>query len=74
MTSTKFSVDRSERANWLISNQFSSFIEIKANAEMIEKLKALENKVIIGGENLLEKAELQEKLLAESELELEKQR
>ena len=48
--------------------------EIKANAEMIDKLKSLENKVIIGGENLLEKAELQEKLLAESELELEKQR
>lgn len=41
---------------------------------MLEKLKALENKVIVGGENLLEKAELQEKLLAESELELEKQR
>ncbi|KAK4336915.1 hypothetical protein RND71_044031 [Anisodus tanguticus] len=48
--------------------------ELKANAEMIEKLKALENKVIIGGENLLEKAELQEKLLAESEAEIKKQK
>ena len=41
---------------------------------MINKLREIENKAIIGGENLLEKAELQEKLLAETELELEKQR
>lgn len=38
--------------------------------EMLEKLKALENKIMVGGENLLEKAELQERLLAESEAEL----
>ena len=41
---------------------------------MINKLREIENKAIIGGENLLEKAELQEKLLAETEAELEKQR
>lgn len=41
---------------------------------MLKKLKEIESRVIVGGENLLEKAELQEKLLAESELELENQR
>ena len=35
------------------------------------KLTALEKKIIVGGENLLEKAEAQEKLLAESASELE---
>jgi len=38
--------------------------------ELVEKLKALEAKIIVGGENLIEKAELQEKLIAESEQEL----
>lgn len=41
---------------------------------MLEKLKALEAKVMVGGENLLEKAELQEKLLAASEQELQERR
>ncbi len=36
-----------------------------------EKLASLEKKIIVGGENLLEKAELQARLLAESEKELE---
>ena len=40
------------------------------NPETMEKLKTLEHKIMIGGENLLEKAELQERLLAESEAEL----
>ena len=40
----------------------------------MEKLKALETKVIVGGENLLEKAELQEKLLAASEAELKERK
>ncbi len=39
---------------------------------MQEKLASLEKKIIVGGENLLEKAELQAKLLEESERELEK--
>ncbi|KAI1309417.1 Kinesin-like protein KIF3A [Halotydeus destructor] len=40
-------------------------------AELMEKLKNLEHKIMVGGENLLEKAELQEKLLKESEAELQ---
>jgi hypothetical protein len=40
------------------------------NQELLDKLKCLEEKIMVGGENLLEKAELQEKLLAESEAEL----
>lgn len=39
-----------------------------------EKLSAIERKIIVGGENLLEKAEEQAKLLEESEKQLEKQR
>lgn len=41
------------------------------STDMAEKLKSLEQKIIIGGENLLEKAETQERLLAESEAELQ---
>lgn len=55
-------------------NPFAIPLEIQANNEMINKLREIENKAIIGGENLLEKVELQEKLLAETEAELEKQR
>jgi kinesin family protein 3/17 len=39
-----------------------------------DKLAALEKKIIVGGENLLEKAEEQAKLLEASEQQLEKQR
>ncbi len=38
---------------------------------MKQKLQALEKKIIVGGENLLEKAEMQERLLEESAMELE---
>lgn len=37
----------------------------------MNKLKSLQKKVIVGGENLLEKAEAQQKLLEESQKELE---
>jgi kinesin family protein 3/17 len=37
----------------------------------VNKLKSLQKKVIVGGENLLEKAEAQQKLLEESQKELE---
>jgi kinesin family protein 3/17 len=50
------------------------FSAAQANVGLLEKLKALEAKVMVGGENLLEKAELQEKLLAASEKELEERR
>lgn len=41
---------------------------------MLEKLSALEKKVIVGGVDLLAKAEEQEKLLEESNNELEERR
>lgn len=40
----------------------------------MDKLCALEAKIIVGGENLIEKAELQEKLIVESEQELQLRR
>ena len=42
--------------------------------EILDKLKSLENKICVGGENLLEKAELQQKMIAESEAELQLRR
>lgn len=41
---------------------------------MREKLQNLEKKILVGGENLLEKAELQEQLLEASARELEQRR
>ena len=41
---------------------------------MKQKLAALEKKILIGGENLLEKAEEQEKLLEAARMELEERR
>lgn len=41
---------------------------------LADKLAQMERKIIVGGENLLEKAELQAKLLEENEKKLEKQR
>ena len=45
-----------------------------ASEELIEKLKEIQQKIMIGGENLLEKAEQQERQLAETEAELEASR
>ena len=42
--------------------------------EILEKLKSLENKICVGGENLIEKAELQQQLIAKSEAELQERR
>lgn len=42
--------------------------------ELLEKLKVLEKKMLIGGENLMEKAEAQEKAILESERELQRRR
>ena len=39
-----------------------------------DKLKNMEKKILVGGENLLEKAELQERLLEASARELEERR
>lgn len=40
----------------------------------MQKLHALEKKIIVGGENLLQKAEEQERLLEESARELEERK
>lgn len=53
------------------SIQFIGEPRVNLDPRLVDKLKCLEDKIIVGGENLLEKAELQEKLLAESEAELE---
>ena len=42
--------------------------------DLREKLQNLEKKILIGGENLLEKAEVQEQLLEASARELEERR
>lgn len=41
------------------------------NQETLEKIQMLEQKIMFGGENLLEKAERQERQLAETQAELE---
>ncbi|XP_067000347.1 kinesin-like protein KIF3A [Anabrus simplex] len=46
----------------------------KEHDELREKLENLEKKILVGGENLLEKAELQEQLLEASAKELEQRR
>lgn len=42
--------------------------------QLRDKLKNMEKKILVGGENLLEKAELQERLLEASARELEERR
>jgi len=42
--------------------------------ELARRLQAMEKKIIVGGENLLEKAEEQERLLEESAKELEQRK
>ena len=42
--------------------------------QLQQKLQVIEKKIIVGGENLLEKAEEQERLLAESAKELEQRK
>ncbi len=44
----------------------------KEQDDLQQKLRQLERKLIVGGENLLDKAAKQARLLEESELELEK--
>ncbi|VDN14064.1 unnamed protein product [Dibothriocephalus latus] len=42
----------------------------RAQADLASRMEALEKRIIVGGENLLEKAEAQERLLEESAQEL----
>lgn len=53
---------------------FSFLINRQEHQSLLEKLSALEKKVIVGGVDLLAKAEEQEKLLEESNMELEERR
>jgi kinesin family protein 3/17 len=50
------------------------FLNREEQRLLAEKLANIEKKIIVGGENLLEKAEQQAKLLDESEKQLEKQK
>ncbi|CAL8070033.1 unnamed protein product [Calicophoron daubneyi] len=43
------------------------------HANLMKRMEALQSRIIVGGENLLEKAEVQEKLLEKSAAELQKQ-
>ncbi|XP_044730926.1 kinesin-like protein KIF3A [Chrysoperla carnea] len=47
---------------------------ISEQAQLKEKLSKLEEKILVGGENLLDKAQIQEQLLEESAKELERRR
>ncbi|KAA3680815.1 kinesin family member 3A [Paragonimus westermani] len=44
-----------------------------AQANLIRRMEALQSRIIVGGENLLEKAEAQERLLEQSAVELQRQ-
>ncbi|VDP86357.1 unnamed protein product [Echinostoma caproni] len=63
-------------------NKIQAHLEIKeaelrkakeVQINLMKRMEALQSRIIVGGENLLEKAELQERLLERSALELEKQ-
>ena len=56
------------------SNKEITIYERDEQRQLNKKLEAIERKIIVGGENLLEKAENQAVLLEQSEKELEKQR
>ncbi|TGZ58725.1 hypothetical protein CRM22_009476 [Opisthorchis felineus] len=45
----------------------------EAQSNLMRRMEALQSRIIVGGENLLEKAEAQEKLLEQSAVELERQ-
>lgn len=57
---------------WILS--IFILINRQEHQSLLEKLSALEKKVIVGGVDLLAKAEEQEKLLEESNMELEERR
>ncbi|CAH8496866.1 unnamed protein product [Schistosoma turkestanicum] len=63
-------------------NRIQKHLEAKENElrlaevtrnNLTKRMEALQSRIIVGGENLLEKAETQEKLLEESAIELQKQ-
>lgn len=55
-------------------NLTPTYLSRQEHQSLLEKLSALEKKVIVGGVDLLAKAEEQEKLLEESNMELEERR
>ncbi|CAG2101185.1 unnamed protein product [Medioppia subpectinata] len=58
----------------LINNEINGSMVPMIPSEILEKLKSLENKICVGGENLIEKAEMQQQLIAKSEAELQERR
>lgn len=58
----------------IVDNRSILLINRQEHQSLLEKLSALEKKVIVGGVDLLAKAEEQEKLLEESNMELEERR
>src|SRR5699024_221408 len=58
----------------LLSDSNAAAVPKVIPPELVERLRALEAKICVGGENLIEKAEMQEKLIAESEQELQQRR
>ena len=60
--------DKNKTQPWL-------FCVVRDEQELLEnKLSAIQKKIIVGGENLLEKAEEQERMLEESAKELEERK
>ena len=57
-----------------LAEQMASDQNAIVPSEIVEKLKSLENKICVGGENLIEKAELQQQMIAEREAELQLRR
>ena len=57
-----------------LSSGFSHYCVREQHEELERKLKDLSSKVIVGGVNLLEKAELQQRLLEQSAKELAKKK
>ncbi|CAG2118482.1 unnamed protein product, partial [Medioppia subpectinata] len=58
----------------LNNNEINGSMVPMIPSEILEKLKSLENKICVGGENLIEKAEMQQQLIAKSEAELQERR
>lgn len=77
----KKSVDlenQEQKAEFFVDLENEDMIELKRTQtekeQLREKMQNLQNKIILGGENLLEKAETQEQLLAASAAELEERK
>uniref|UniRef100_A0A0X3P085 Kinesin-like protein n=1 Tax=Schistocephalus solidus TaxID=70667 RepID=A0A0X3P085_SCHSO len=62
--------ERDKIRNRLEEKEAELLMAKRAQADLVNRMEALEKRIIVGGENLLEKAEAQERLLEESAQEL----